>query len=238
MSIYIKNPHSTDTKNYQGQDILAGEYFEIPATRLPAWQTDSMLLIDIANGSAIVAKDDTGSTDISDVNEAIDLLKGNQIRKVQNLAINDPNGKRARLVGTHKGTAAVSTSTPVDWAIPQLQFPYGTNVTSIFDGVQYYARDAHHGDTITFQVVDKDGTGVTLGLYSQAVYDAFKDAQGVFVVEQFGDPWHVAPNSLEDIILYKAILVPGLHIRVIYTNVDANNTVDFFVNLFRHIEEA
>jgi hypothetical protein len=234
--IYINNPHSTDTINYRGQDILPGEYFLIPSNRLTSWQVDSNLLTDIANGVAIVAIDNTGNGDISDVNEAIDLLKGNQIRKVENIAVNDPNGKRARLIGIAKDTAAVNTDTKADWLIPQLQFPAGTDVTSIFDGVQYYARDANHGDTITFQVVDKDGTGVTLGLYSQAAYDAYKDSEGVFVVEQFGDPWYVAPNYLEDIILYKAILVPGLHIRVIYTNVDANNAVNFFVNLFRHIE--
>lgn len=240
-NIYIHNPHATDTINYYGQDILAGEYFLIPPSKLNKFQSSSSLLTDIVNGSAIIATGNTSGEHIYIVNDAIDYLKGNEIRKFTQTAIEDPNGLRARLKGTHFDTAIKNTSTPADWKIEQLQWPTGTNVDSIFNGVQYFAENATMGDTLTFQVIDKadDGVsqGVALGLYSQAVYDMFKDqTTGEFVVEQFGDPWYVAPNSLEDIILYKAKLIPTLYVRVIYTNVSSTDDTVFFCNLFRHIE--
>jgi hypothetical protein len=240
-NIYVHNPHATNTINYQGQDILAGEYFLIPSSKHGQWQSDSALLVDIANGVVVISSDESSGGHIYVVNDAIDYLKGNEIRKFTQTAIEDPNGLRARLKGTHFDTAVKNTSTPVDWKIEQLQWPIGTNVDSIFNGVQYFAENATMGDTLTFQVIDKaDGgtsQGVALGLYSQAVYDMFKDqTTGEFIVEQFGDPWYVAPNSLEDIILYKAKLIPTLYIRVIYTNVNTTTDTVFFCNLFRHIE--
>jgi hypothetical protein len=235
-NIWIKNPHVSNAINYQGQDILPGEYQLISTSKLVKWQNDSSLLSDIGSAIAIVAKDDSGNNDILDINDAIEYLKQNQPKKVQNIAIADPHGKRARLVGTHSGIAPADASTSLDWKIPQLQFPAGVDVNSIFNGVQYYAENSNMGDTLTFQVVDKDGSGVALGIYPQAYYDAYKDGQGVLLVEQFGDPWYIGPNSLEDIILYKASLLPGLYIRVIYTNTHAAQTVNWFVNLFRHIE--
>lgn len=235
MEVYIKNPHATNTINYQGQDIDPTEYYLIPSDKLIRWQTDSVLLADIGSATAIVARDNTGNEDISDVNDAIEYLKQLQPRKVENVAIADPNGKRARLKGSHYATATANTTTSSDFLIPQLQY-LGSNVNSIFNGVQYYAKDATLGDSITFQIVDKDGSGVGLGLYPQAYYDAYKDANGVLLVEEFGDDWYIAPNSCEDIILYRAAMLPGLYMRVIYNNTHATNTVSFIINIFRHIE--
>ena len=155
---------------------------------------------------------------------------------VKTAAIEDPQGKRARLVGTHSGTAAANTVTHFDWTVPQMQFPAGTDVDSIFNGIQYYAKDSTMGDSLCFSVVDTDGSGVGLGLYPQAYYDAYKDGSGVLEIEKFGLTWYVAPNEMEDIILYKAKLYPGLSIRVSYTNSHATNTVDFIVNIFRHLD--
>lgn len=155
---------------------------------------------------------------------------------IQNSAVVDPQGKRARLKGIIFSTATANSVTDHDWQIPQLQYPPGTNVYSIFDGIEYYAKDATLGDNMDFQVVDKDGSGVTLGLYPQAYYDAYKDANGVLVVEEFGNSWYVAPNKLEDIVLYKAALLPGLYLRVKYDNIHATQDTEFFVNIFRHID--
>ena len=151
-------------------------------------------------------------------------------------AVENPNGKRARLTGAIFATATSNSATNHDWLIPQLQYPPGTNISSIFNGIEYYAKDATIGDSMKFQVVDKDGSGVTNGLYPQAYYDAYKDGNGELVVEEFGDSWYVAPNKLEDIILYKARLFPGLYVRVVYDNTHATQDTQFFVNIFRHID--
>ena len=234
MSKYIKNI-SGSLKTYLGKDIADTEYRIIDANFEISWANDNTLLADIASGDVLVAKDDSGSNDITDINYAINYLKGNLPTIVVNAAISDPQGKRARLVGTHSATAAADGDTSSDWLIPQLQFPTGTNVDSIFDGIQYYAKDAHMGDSICFSIIDKDGTGVTLGFYTQAIYDTY-NVGGVMEIEKFGKTFYVAPNTLEDIILYKAKLYPGLYVRATYHNTHATETVEFFCNLFRHLD--
>jgi len=74
MDIWIKN---TDTieHSWSGQGILTDEYYLIEDVELNKWQANSQLLIDIANGIAVVARDNSGSADIADVNEAINYLK-------------------------------------------------------------------------------------------------------------------------------------------------------------------
>jgi len=235
MAKLIKNNDTID-RTWVGQLILVDEYYEIQNFQELAWANNSKLLEDIGNGKAIVAKDDSGNKDITDVYKAINHLKDDMPKLVQTLAVEDPNGKRARLVGMHSATAAANTTTDSDWLIPQLQFPAGTNTSSIFNGIQYYCKDSTMGDSLNFALVDKDGTGVTLGLYSQSTYDTYKDGNGVFTVEEFGKDWYVSPNSLEDIILYKAKLLVGLYIRSSYTNTHATNTVPFFCNLYRHLD--
>ncbi len=74
MSKYIKNVSGSD-KTWLGQLITNGSYYEIPATLATTWSSDSELLVSIANGDALVTKDDSGNNDITDVNSAINYLK-------------------------------------------------------------------------------------------------------------------------------------------------------------------
>ena len=84
--IYIKNPSTENTINYQGQNILPGEYFLIPEDKILIWQTDSALISAIASNPAIaiVAKLDDGNNDITDVNNAVNYLK-----QINDLEIDD-----------------------------------------------------------------------------------------------------------------------------------------------------
>ena len=74
MAKWIKNNTVSD-KTWVGQLVSAGAYYEIKSEEELDWKTDSSLLSDIGSGDAIVAKDDSGNEDISDVNDAIDYLK-------------------------------------------------------------------------------------------------------------------------------------------------------------------
>jgi len=56
------------------------------------------------------------------------------------------------------------------------------------------------------------------------------------VLEEFASGWHVAPDILEDVILYRAALVAGMYLRAKYENAHATNDVEFCCNIFRHIE--
>ena len=220
MSIWIKNTTGA-TKNYAGRDIFAGAYREIE-NNLPGWQNSSSLLTDIGNGDAVVSKDDSGNTDIVKVSDAVLYLLDEHIKKVTQTSMIDPDGKRARLKGAILGTVPKGTTVNFDYQMEQLQYaqyPYTpVDKTSIFNGIQYYAKNAEVGDTITFQVVIISGETVTL-------------------IEEFGDGWYVAPDKLEDIILYRSGIVPGIFLRVKYTSVGTTSDVEFFMNLYRHLEE-
>ena len=230
---YIIKIKNTDTISHTwgGRLFAASEEYTLESGEEKSFKADTTFMSDVSGGIATVGN----GSEYFDAIKGWDYLIGIIPHKVERIAVADPNGKRARLVGTHSSTAVANTTTKVDWLIPQLTYA-GQNMNSVFDGIQYYAKDSNMGDKLDFLVIDKDGTGVTLGLYPQAYYDAYKDVNGELVVEQFGDGWYVAPNSLEDIILYKAALLTGLYIRASYTNTHASNDVSFFCNLFRHLD--
>jgi hypothetical protein len=74
MAKWIKND-SGSSKTYMGQVIADQTYYEIQSHEENSWAHDSALLIDIATSDAIVAKDDSGTTNFTDVDLAISYLK-------------------------------------------------------------------------------------------------------------------------------------------------------------------
>jgi len=82
MSKYVKNTHATDTQNWTGQDVDAGEYFEIEDHKIARWQNNSQFLIDLANGLAVMAKSDSGTADITDIVAANNFLMDNAVNEV------------------------------------------------------------------------------------------------------------------------------------------------------------
>jgi len=132
--------------------------------------------------------------------------------------IKEPNNYRARLQGMGCWTITAGQTVDCDYQMEQLAW-LGTNKKAYFDGVQYYAKDATLGDSVQFQVVDKDGL----------VYPAGT------VLEEFGDNWFVGPNILEDIRLFKSLIYPGFYIRVKYTSTGGTD-VKFMCNMFRFVK--
>ena len=74
MAKWIKND-SGSSKTWVGQVVADQLYYEIQASESFSWANNSLLLTDIASGDAVVAKDDSGDTDIVDVAAAINYLK-------------------------------------------------------------------------------------------------------------------------------------------------------------------
>lgn len=100
---YIKN---TDTVNntWHGKEFTPGEYHLIPEVSEISWANNSVLLTAIGNGIAVVAKDDTGNADITDVNLAINYLKN----KPNDM---DESGREVtRYAATDKGWAYLADS--------------------------------------------------------------------------------------------------------------------------------
>ena len=73
---YVKN-NTGAAVTYVGVTINAGAYYLIQAQEDNNFSTDPTVLADVASTSAIMARDTTGSNDISDISEAIDFLKNN-----------------------------------------------------------------------------------------------------------------------------------------------------------------
>jgi len=236
MAKWIKN-NSGVTKTYVGQQIADQAYYEIQYDEVGKWSHHSPLITDISNGDAIVAKDDSGTTDIADVSEAIDHLRDEAPTVIDTnspvhlFALTEAANLRARLVGIFNKTIAKNSTTDHDWVVPHTAYN-GTNKQSYMDGIEYYAKDAEVGDKMTFQVIDKDGVGVALGWYDQATFDAIGN---LYVADEFGTNWGVMPNQ-NTIRLYKAKLVPGLYIRIKYTSVGTVNDITMICNLFRHMD--
>lgn len=133
--------------------------------------------------------------------------------------IKEPKEHRARLVGIANGIATKNTTTDFDWQMQQLAW-LGTNKVSYFDGVQYHGGNAVDGDTVTFQVVDKDGLSYPAGT----------------VLEEFATNWGVTPDTDAIIRLFKSKMSPGFYIRCKYTSTGTVNDVHFICNLFRFIK--
>lgn len=221
---YIKN-NDVVVHNYIGQNINPGQYYQIQPAEEINWANDSILLTDIGSGKAVVAKDNSGTTDIIDVNDAIVYLKGLQVEispntPIHTYGVQEATALRARLIGSHNATITKGTTQDIDWLVPTVAYQ-GVNKQSLMNGIQYCAVDAEPGDKITFQAVDINNV---LGYGPNVVLD------------EFGKDWYVMPNSSQNIVLYKAKLITGVYIRIKYTSVGTVNNVKLVCNLFRHID--
>ncbi len=76
MAKWIKNDTGS-TKTYLNQDILAGAYYEIQPHETISWANDSTLITDIGSADAIVSTTNATGGNITDVNTAVNYLKGN-----------------------------------------------------------------------------------------------------------------------------------------------------------------
>ncbi len=69
--------HNLDTvqRFWVGQGVLPNQYYEIQVFEQERWANDSQLLKDMGNDIARMARDNSGTTDITDFNEQINFLK-------------------------------------------------------------------------------------------------------------------------------------------------------------------
>lgn len=232
-TIKVKNNDSV-SHTWVAKTLSASEEYTLSVDEFNQWASNDTFLAAITAGQAIIGD---ASQYFTSTAEMISHLQGDTPRNVnlqntiETSGVKNPNGMRARLIGIMNSTVTADTTKDIDWLCPQLQYN-GVDKKSYFDGIQYYAKDAEIGDKASFQVVDKDGVGVVLGWYDQATFDAMGN---LYVVEEFGDSWFMIPNTMEDLMLYKASVVPGLYIRMKYTSV-GNVNVNVVVNLFRHMD--
>lgn len=217
MAKWIKND-SGASGTWVGQTIANQSYYQLQSSEESTWANDDTVLTDIGSGDLIVSTTNAAGGHLG-VADGINHLKDIVTGALEIAGVKDPKGMRARLVGVINATATKNTTTDLDWQMPQLQYPSGTNRDSYFDGIEYYT-DGELGDYCKFQVVDKDGIAYTAGT----------------VLEEFGDNYYMIPNFLHPIVLYKAKIIPGMYLRLKFTSISTTNDVKVIANLFRHLD--
>lgn len=96
--------------------------------------------------------------------------------------------------------------------------------------VEVWTDTDQFGTKSDFQVVDKTGAGVALGLYPQAYFDSV----GEVVLQPFGTDWQIHPGHVGKAEPgYKAAIYAGLTIRL---NVTAPAACNLYYNLYLHKE--
>jgi hypothetical protein len=228
----IKIKNTGATSSWEGMEIQAnGEYTLENEKERIRWASNDVVYADIASGRLVV---NDGLADLTAL-QGWNFLAKNDVKisnAIHNSGIAEPDGHRARLKGMCKETITAGQTLDCDYPMEQLQYQ-GTNRETVFDGVEYYAKNADNFDEITFQVVDKDGFGVLAGWYDQATFDAMGN---LYVVEEFGDTVFCMPDAHVLLRFYRSKIVPGLYIRAKYKSTGTTD-VKFSMNLIRHLVE-
>jgi len=220
MEIWIKNTDSEE-HTYSGQTILSSEYYMIEQdVELDKWQNNSQLLSDIGSGIAVVARSNSGTDDITDINLAINYLKGlgTQEVKIIEQVQSSPfaskileNGKKlyAREHGVPKITIAAGSTQALVFEVPYAACKItGASIVG-----------CQKGDTCNFKILDTDaGLLTTIPLYP---------------VNQFGYDVNMPDGVYNREYNYDADLFLGLHVSIEYTN-NGDEAIDISANLELH----
>jgi hypothetical protein len=135
------------------------------------------------------------------------------VRRVSDL---DADKARYKLQG-FKGTAAVNTTTNIDFELPEERWVSG--------GI-LMAQGTHWGDKICLQIIDINNV---LG----AGYN--------FVVDEYVTDFYLVTDSEFQIQIespYVALIPAGLFVRIKYTNTSVLDPVECVMNLVSHIPRA
>jgi hypothetical protein len=149
MAKYVKN-NSGVNKTWVGQLVLDDQYYELQPIEIPLWANNSQLLIDIANGDAIVAKDNSGSSDITDVASAISFLKDEIKEVVTQFEKNDKITKLAR------SKAEVNPSTKKATILIKVPGIAGSGDGRFISGGFAISEDYDKDDYATAKIKDED----------------------------------------------------------------------------------
>lgn len=139
MAKWIKNTTVGD-KTWVGQLVSAGTYYQIQSQEEALWANNSVLLTDIASGDALVAKDDSGNNNITDVTSAINYLKDIQVTDVDGRILQRP----------------VAAKSGWTYFMCPIEFK-----TSDLDSVYAKKHDNTDRTTITYKIYDVNDAEIT-----------------------------------------------------------------------------
>lgn len=215
MQIYIKNNSNADI-TVEGQIITPSSYYMIQPTEQLRYGSSSQLLGYITDTTCIIAKSDTGSDDITDVNTAIDFLKGALPTSVS--STNTPFASKvlpdgSKLFERKHGVAGSSVAA-------------GTSVSTVYTITYTNCKitaveviGGNENDQVDFEILDTV-TGTVTTIPSA-------------LLNQFGFGVFITAGKYKEESRYDADLFVGLQLRMTYTN-NSNSAVTPNFNVTLH----
>jgi hypothetical protein len=202
--IKIKNDTLT-TQTWAGKEFTAAEEHTIDESNLLKWKHNSTLITAIANSEALVGD---GTTYFSDVNQALDWLKGNVPTHLADPFPDNESGYYFRGSGGSFTTAVGANNVDIKL--------HATEDRCI-NGAEVWTDTGLFGDYLTFEVVDVDNV---LG------------AGAGYVVDSFGTGWQIHASLITKAFPgYIANVPAGLYVRM---KVTAAVACEFYFNLHLH----
>lgn len=220
MDKHIKNVSGGD-KTYLGQLISNNTYYQIQPSEDSAWSNDSTLITDISSGDVLVAKDDTGNNDITDVNAAINYLKNNITQSVEIESETPFAAKQIKVNGVtkklYKRVHGCNVSVPAN-STANLDFVVNY-AHAKFTGAEIFGTDL--GDTVDFLILDD-------------VNNTYSGAPGsYYTLNQFGFDVEMPQERYANTSDYDADLYANITIRCAYTN-NTGSAKNISINVWLH----
>jgi len=194
----IKNT-KTSLDVWCGQSIDSGSYYTIQQNELVRFQSDSKTITDISSGDLLV---NDGTSNISDISNAVNLFLGTGIKSV-NIYYDPPFASKT--VGTFKlYTRTNGKKFELEAGANNCDFTIPYDVCK-FNGLELIGAEV--GDTATLKVLDT-ATGTITGVAN-------------YVLNTFGVDVNVPKDFYSRESKYDADMIKNLQVRVVYTSISA-----------------
>jgi len=212
MAVYVKN-NSGVANVYRGMSFAIDEYKLLSGLVKTLWSNDSFILEEIASANLTMARSDDGSADISDVNEAIEFLKSNEVKntnaKTYPFASKVLEDGKKLYKRVHGKTISINNETKDI----ELVIPYDNCKIT---GVEFIG--ASIGDKANLKVLDTPtGTLSTIPNY---------------MLNQFGFDVYLSKDYHKETSQYDADLIKDMKLLIEYTTTDTTKSI--YANFILH----
>jgi len=210
---YVKNNTAKDYV-FLGKTINVGEYYAIPDVDLVKWVSDSAVLAAVTSMVLIVAKDDTGTGDYSNMLEGLSFLQNSVPSSVTVSKLPQAEPFSTSIGHSFKGQGV----SQLCLAGQMTQIKLVVDATYDLTGIELL--NSALGDLVNMKIYD-DANGT---------YSTFANAE----LNQFGINWFVKPDHFHKMLPYAARVNVGMVICIEYENKDIANDRMIYMNLDLH----
>lgn len=194
------------------EDGTGDESYQIPAIAMPLWSSNSDVIQNISNGNLLLT---SNGVDITNISEAIDILKGITPKQVQSSSF--PFADKRLQDGKKVFTRIHGVSGSVQNQPDNIDFTVPYNNCKI-TGIEIINGDI--GDKATFQVLDTP-TGTISGVSN-------------YLLNEFGTNVAISKGFYKYKSDYDADLIKDMTLRIQYDAFDSLVAKTVYINFFLH----